>query len=229
VDVLALRIRTELRARRDPARAEGAAAYMKVADRGSLPHLGVRRPEVRAIARRVAREQPVDDDAMVVAVHELWDDAAYAEERYAAQDLLGLPWARGRLDLLELHEHMALTGAWWDHVDEVAHRVADLVASHPDEMRPVLLAWSTHPSPWLRRLAIIGQLGRRDRVDRALLAAVIEPNVADPEFFVRKAIGWALREVARHDPDWVRSFADSHPLSPLSRREALKHLSGDRV
>ena len=94
---------------------------------------------------------------------------------------------------------------------------------------PVLLAWSTDPSPWLRRLAIIGQLGRRDRVDRELLAAVIEPNVADPDFFVRKAIGWALREVARHDPDWVRAFVEAHELSPLSRREALKHLSGDGV
>jgi 3-methyladenine DNA glycosylase AlkD len=77
---------------------------------------------------------------------------------------------------------------------------------------------------WLRRLAILAQLGRRDHVDRELLAAVIEPNVADPEFFVRKAIGWALREVARHDPDWVRTFVETHPLSPLSRREALKHL-----
>jgi 3-methyladenine DNA glycosylase AlkD len=123
-----------------------------------------------------------------------------------------------------MHRQMALTGAWWDHVDEVAHRIADLVATHPAEMRPVLLAWSVDPSMWLRRLAILAQLGHRDRVDRELLTAVIEPNVGDPEFFVRKAIGWALREVARHDPGWVRAFVDSHPLSPLSRREAMKHL-----
>ena len=229
MDDLAHQIRTELRARRDPLRAEGSAAYMKVAERGSLPHLGLRRPDVRAIARRVAGQHPADDDTVIAAVRELWDGAEYAEERYAAQDLLALPWSRGRLDLLGLHEHMVLTGAWWDHVDEVAHRVADLVTTHPGEMRPVLLAWSTDPSPWLRRLAIIGQLGRRDRVDRELLAAVIEPNVADPDFFVRKAIGWALREVARHDPDWVRAFVEAHELSPLSRREALKHLSGDGV
>ena len=77
---------------------------------------------------------------------------------------------------------------------------------------------------WLRRLAILSQLGRRDRVDLALLADVIEPNTADPEFFIRKAIGWALREVARVDPAWVRTFVEEHELSPLSRREALKHL-----
>ena len=217
-------IRTELRAHADPVRAEGNAAYMKVAARGALPYLGVRRPDVRRIARMMAREHPIDDNAMVAAARELWDDAEYAEERYAAQDLLGLRWAHGRLDLLDLHRHMAFTGAWWDHVDEVAHRVADLVATHPDDMRPVLLEWSVDPSRWLRRLAILGQLGHRDRVDRDLLTAVIEPNVGDPEFFVRKAIGWALREVARHDPEWVRAFVETRPLSPLSRREALKHL-----
>jgi 3-methyladenine DNA glycosylase AlkD len=77
---------------------------------------------------------------------------------------------------------------------------------------------------WLRRLAILGQLRRRDAVDLQLLTDVIEPNLADPEFFVRKAIGWALRDVARHHPEWVRTFVATHDLSPLSRREALKHL-----
>ncbi len=224
MSALADRIRAGLRAGADPARAEGNAAYMKVESRGALPYLGVRRPEVRRISREAAREQPTDEDAMIATVRELWDHAEHAEERYAAQDLLGLPWAHGRMDLLDLHRHMALTGAWWDHVDEVVHRVADLVATHPEEMRPVLLAWSVDPSMWLRRLAILAQLGHRDQVDRELLTAVIEPNVEDPEFFVRKAIGWALREVARHHPDWVREFVDTHPLSPLSRREALKHL-----
>jgi 3-methyladenine DNA glycosylase AlkD len=222
--MLAERIRSDLRARRDPVRAEGNAAYMKVAARRALPYLGVRRPEVRRIARAAAAEQRLDDAAMLAAVRELWDGAEYAEDRYAAQDLLGLRWAHGRLDLLDLHREMAVGGAWWDHVDETAHRIADLVATHPDEMGSVLRAWSRDPSVWLRRLAIIGQLGRRDQVDRQLLRDVIEPNVEDQEFFVRKAIGWALRELARHDPDWVRGFVETHQLSPLSRREALKHL-----
>jgi 3-methyladenine DNA glycosylase AlkD len=223
VSDLADRIRAELRARRDPVRAEGNAAYMKVAERGAPPYLGVRRPDVRAVVRAAARDT-TDSDALVTAVRDLWESAAYAEERYAAQDLLGLPWARGRLDLLALHRQMALTGAWWDVVDEIAHRIGDLTIAHPDEMAPVLRAWSTDPSRWLRRLAILGQLRRRDAVDLDLLADVIEPNIADPEFFVRNAIGWALRDVARHHPGWVRAFVDTHDLSPLSRREALKHL-----
>lgn len=71
----------------------------------------------------------------------------------------------------------------------------------------------------------IVQFGLGDLVDLALLADVIAPpNRDDPEFFVRKAIGWALREVARWDPDWMRSYVAAHELSPLSRREALNHL-----
>jgi 3-methyladenine DNA glycosylase AlkD len=224
MSALADRIRGELRAIADPVRASGTTAYMRVVERGALPYLGVRRPEVRRIARAAALEHPAEADALAAMSRELWDGAEYAEDRYAAQDLLGLPWARGRLELLDLHRHMAVTGAWWDHVDEVAHRVADLLDTHPEEMGDVLRAWSLDEVMWLRRLAIIGQLGRRDRVDRQLLTDVIEPNVEDPEFFVRKAIGWALREVARHDPAWVQAFAGSHALSPLSRREALKHV-----
>ena len=218
------RIRRELRASGDPERAASAAAYLKVAENGGLPLLGVRRPEVRRITRAATTGDPATAEALTDVARGLWDTAEYREERYAAQDLLGLRWARGRLDLLDLHRHMAVTGAWWDHVDEVAHRIADLLDTHPDETAEVLRAWRSDDSMWLRRLAVIGQLGRRDRVDLELLADVIEPNLADPEFFVRKAIGWALREVARWNPDWVRSFADTHELSPLSRREALKHL-----
>jgi 3-methyladenine DNA glycosylase AlkD len=218
------RIRRELRAGGDPERAASTAAYLKVAENGGLPVLGIRRPEVRRITRAAARDHPATPEALAGLARRLWDTAELREERYAAQDLLGLRWAHGRLDLLDLHRHMAVTGAWWDHVDEVAHRIADLLDTHPDETAAVLRRWRSDKSMWLRRLAIIGQLGRRDRVDRQLLVDVIEPNLADPEFFVRKAIGWALREVARWDPDWVRAFADSHDLSPLSRREALKHL-----
>jgi len=217
-------VRADLRAAADPERAGAMAAYMKTAETGNLPFLGVRRPEVRRIVRAASRTHPDDAAGYTAAARELWDTATFREERYAAQDLLGLRWARGRLELLDLHRHMAVTGAWWDHVDEVAHRIGDLCMAHPAAMAPVLRTWSRDPSMWLRRLAILGQLRRRDQVDLALLADVIEANLDDQEFFVRKAIGWALRDVARHHPAWVRRFVETHPLSALSRREALKHL-----
>jgi 3-methyladenine DNA glycosylase AlkD len=227
MSALADRIRAELRTRADPARAEGNAAYMKVAERGALPYLGVRRPDVRAIVRAAARDT-TDSTALVSAVRDLWESAAYAEERYAAQDLLGLPWARGRLDLLDLHRQMALTGAWWDVVDEVAtHLVREVLEGAPDVEGLRLREWAVDEHLWLRRTAIIGQVGRKERLDQNLLTDAIEPNLADRDSFIRKAIGWALRDHARVAPDWVLAFVDGHAaeLSGLSRREATRHLT----
>lgn len=220
---LAARITASLGGLADPERAPAMAAYMKVAENGTLPFLGVRRPEVRRVARTLARGADADD--LLDTVNALWDGAEHREQRYAAQDLLGLRWARARLDLLDLHRHHIVTGAWWDHVDETAHRICELVDAHPETMRPVLVGWSLEEDRWLRRSAIIAQLGRRERTDLDLLSAVIEPNRDHPDFFVRKAIGWALREVGKRDPAWVLRYTGSHQLSPLSRREALKHLA----
>ena len=118
-----------------------------------------------------------------------------------------------------------MTGAWWDHVDEVSHRVGAVVRAHRDAMTPVIRAWARDPDLWLRRTAILCQLDAKADTDVELLTEVLEANGADGEFFVRKAIGWALRQYARTDPAWVVAYVDAHPgLSPLSRREALKHL-----
>ena len=218
---LAPAVRAALRAAADPALAPGMQAYM----RSAMPFLGVRVPEVRRLTRALAREHPPADlTELAATAGSLWREATHREERYAAQALTGLPMARGALELLPLYEEMVTTGAWWDHVDETAHRVAELLDGHPAELGPVLRDWARSPDRWLRRSAVIAQLGRRERTDLDLLAEVIEVNAADPEFFVRKAIGWALRDLARTDPDWVRRFLAGHELSPLSRREAAKHL-----
>lgn len=214
-------VRSTLRAAADPSLAPGQQAYMKSA----MPFLGVRVPEVRRSVRGVVRAHGEDRPAVLrAAVEELWEQATHREERYAALALLGLPPLRGDLSLVGLLEHLARTGAWWDLVDELAHRVADLHDAHPVPTAERARTWSRDESLWVRRLAILGQLGRRDRVDLHLLADVVEPNLADPEFFIRKAIGWALREVSSVDPDWVRSFVAAHQMSPLSRREALKRI-----
>ncbi len=215
-------VRQVLRENADPGLAPGQQAYMK----SSMPFLGVRVPEVRRLTKAAARaDPPADLEGLERAARELWDGATHREERYAATQLTGLRLATGRLELLGLYEHMAVSGAWWDHVDEVAHRIADLHDAHPKPTARAVRRWATSHDMWLRRLAILSQLGRRDRVDHSLLADVIEPNTDDPEFFIRKAIGWALRDVARVDPAWVRTFVEQHELSPLSRREALKHVT----
>jgi 3-methyladenine DNA glycosylase AlkD len=88
----------------------------------------------------------------------------------------------------------------------------------------VVRTWITDPDRWLRRTAVICQLQAAAATDTALLTEAIEANLDDPDFFLRKGIGWALRQYARTDPDWVRRLVAEHPgLSPLSRREALRH------
>lgn len=212
-------IRSALRDEADPELAPAQQAYMKSA----LPFLGVRVPRVRAVTRGLARE--VTEAAVLRGTAlVLWREAAFREERYAASALMALRPVRARLDMLDVHEEMIRTGAWWDHVDEVSHRLTETLDAHPAEMAPLLRAWSRDDDFWVRRASIISQLGRRDATDRELLTAVIEPNLADAEFFVRKAIGWALRELGKTDPAWVRAFVESHELSPLSRREAHKLL-----
>ncbi len=216
-------IRRRLRELAEPERAPQMQAYMK----STMPFLGVRVPLVRAAVRAAARENPPAGlDALVDDAATLWREASFREERYAATGLTGLPLARGRLELLPLYREMIVTGAWWDHVDEVSHRVGLVLAQHPEQVRPLLRAWASDDDLWLRRCAIISQLGRRDATDVALLEHAVEANLGDPAFFIRKAIGWALRDYARTDPDWVRGFVEERRtrLSPLSRREALKHL-----
>ncbi len=212
-------IRTALRAASDPALAPGQQAYMKSA----MPFLGVRVPEVRRIARTLAKAEK-DAAALRRASVELWDGASHREERYAAMALLALRPARAQPELIPLVEHMVRTGQWWDYTDELAHRLAELHDVGPDSTASLARRWSRDDDLWIRRIAILSQLGRGARVDPVLLADVITPNIGDSEFFIRKAIGWALREYARVDAEWVRAFADANTLSPLSRREALKHI-----
>lgn len=124
-------------------------------------------------------------------------------------------------------EEMIATGAWWDLVDAIATRpLGEILSRHPGAVRAELLAWSKGEDLWLRRAAILAQLHFREATDRGLLARLIEPSLGRREFFLAKAIGWALRHFARTDPAWVRDYVARHRsrLAPLSVREATKHL-----
>lgn len=216
-------IRLLLREAAEPARAPGMQAYMKSA----MPYLGVRVPTVRRLTRTAAAARPTQSvEQLGGTVRVLWDTANYREERYAASALCDTASARAvrNPSLIDLYRDLIVAGAWWDHVDELSRRVGELLVEWPVRIRPVVAGWIGADDRWLRRSAILCQLGARAHTDRALLADAITANIEDGDFFIRKAIGWALRDYARTDPDWVRAFVHSHPLSPLSRREATKHL-----
>ncbi len=130
-------------------------------------------------------------------------------------------------DLVPLYDHFVVTGAWWDHVDAVAIALlGPILRADRPTVEPVVRGWITDADLWRRRTSIIIQNGAKAATDDDLLADAIVGNLDDRDFFIRKAIGWALRERAKSDPDWVRAFVATHAdrLSPLSRREAMKHL-----
>ena len=199
-------------------------AYLKSA----MPCLGVYSAAMREVAREASAAYPLavrDDwrDTMLA----LWHEATYREERHLA---ITLARARQYRDfrtsaMLPTWEELIVDGAWWDLVDPIAtHLVGEVLLQETDVVAPVLRAWATDANMWKRRTSIIAQLLARERTDLELLWACIEPNREDREFFVRKAIGWALRELSKTDREAVLGYLDAHELSPLSRREALKWL-----
>lgn len=218
-------VRTALREAADPVRGAGARAYMK----SVMPCLGVRVPQVRRIAKAAAAQSPFASAGQLRAtVLELWRNASWREERYAAIDLTASRLVAGDMHMLPVYEEIIRSGAWWDFVDNVAPRLGSLLQRNRPEMSAIVLAWSTDADFWIRRAAILSQLKAKAGTDTVLLASVLETNLRDPEFFIRKAIGWALREYAKTAPDWVAAFVAAHgsTMSALSRREALRHLSG---
>jgi 3-methyladenine DNA glycosylase AlkD len=221
-------VRAALAGAGDPDRAAAQQAYMKSA----MPFHGVASPALKALLRPfLAAYAPSDRAGHEATVLALWDGATHREERYAALALARHRAARPWLDpdALDLHRHLVVTGAWWDLVDVVAsHLVGRVLATYREATTPVMAAWARDADPWVRRTAVLCQLGHRADTDVDLLHRVVEANAADTSFWLRKAIGWALREYARTDPEWVRAEVDrlGGRLSGLSRREALKHLGG---
>lgn len=198
--------------------------------KSALPFLGVSADDLRAACRSVFGRLELRDAAHWRAlVLGLWRAACYREERHAAIELTGLRAARPfqDLDTLPMYEELIVSGAWWDFVDVLAkHRLGPLLRRHPRELRAAMLAWSRDPDLWKRRSAILCQLDFKQQTDRELLYACIEPSLGSREFFLQKAIGWALRQLAWSDPDEVRRYvrAQARRLAALSRREALKNI-----
>lgn len=222
-------IRAGLASLADPERAASQQAYMKSA----MPFYGVGVPRVRQLTRRiVAASPPKDRQTWEGIIRDLWDNATRREERYAALAIMRYPPSRPWIspEALPLVRDLVTTGAWWDLVDETAHILEEILVADPDRTKVVIEQWSAAGDLWLRRVAILSQLQRGSETDTNLLERCITHNLLGSafgeEFFIRKAIGWALRQYAKVAPQWVQVFLERYrdTLSPLSRREAAKHL-----
>jgi 3-methyladenine DNA glycosylase AlkD len=187
-------------------------------------------PPLRRICREVFERHPLDDFASWRdTVLALWRAATHREHRYAAVELASTRryHALQTTRALPLYEEMIVSGAWWDCVDALAHRLGDILRREPARTKVRLRAWARSSHLWKRRAAILSQLGFKGETDLALLHACIAPSMASDEFFLRKAIGWALRDLAWSDPVAAVRYVKrwEHALSPLTRREALRNVA----
>lgn len=201
-------------------------AYMKSA----MPYMGVTSGDMRSVSKALFTELHFDSaEQWRNAVLAIWRGAQYREEYYAAIELAGMRYARPfqRIDALPMYREMIESGGWWDIIDAIApNRLWDILEVERDLMGKTMLLWAEDDNMWVRRSAILCQLHAKAKMDLDLLYACIEPSITSKEFFLRKAIGWVLRQYARTDPEEVRRYvaANEQRLSPLSKREAMKHL-----
>lgn len=207
---------------RDPTRAVPMAAYM----RDQFPFLGIPSPAQKALTRQVLAglSRPSEADLRAVALA-CWE-RPQREYQYFACGWLRRHARICGADFVTTARHLIVTKSWWDTVDTLAaHLVGPLVAQHP-QLVSTTDAWVLSDDRWLVRAAILHQLTCKEATDAKRLFRYCAAQAGHPDFFVRKAIGWALREYARTDPAAVRTFVATHHsrLAALSVREALKNL-----
>ncbi|MGX6607811.1 DNA alkylation repair protein [Micromonosporaceae bacterium Da 78-11] len=216
------RLDARFEAARDPVRATGMASYM----RDQFPYLGLLSPTLRALTRTVVAglPGPSADDLQRIALA-CWERPE-REYQYFACDYLRTHVAVPGPTFLPVARTLLTTKPWWDTIDPLATRfVGGLVRRHP-ALLTEMDAWAADDDMWLVRTALLHQLHYGAETDTARLFGYCSAQAGHRDFFVRKAIGWALRQYARTDADAVRRYltANRGRLSPLSVREAAKHL-----
>lgn len=216
-------IQRALRASADVQRVPAMQAYMKT----EQPFLGVQAPDRRRILRDAAAQHELATAKDYrEAVMALWT-GKHREEQYLAI-AVAERWKTHRTDnAWTLYERMLRSAENWDTVDPVAINLIGALVRRNRVWESRIAEWRTDDNMWVRRASVLAHLKHKEETNRALLAETVKMLAPEKEFFIRKAIGWALREYAKTDPDWVASLVESmgDALSGLSRREALKHLA----
>ncbi len=204
---------------RDPKRAESQSAYMK----GNFPFLGVTKPEQAKVSKEMFKS--LDGKNWETAIRQLWE-CKEREFHWTAIDLALFHQKKWNPDHLPLFEWMVRTNSWWDSVDDIAeHLLGQLLLRHPDLIQHAD-RWIDDDFMWIRRTALIFQMFWREKTDEVRLFRYCLKRAEEKEFFIRKAIGWALRQYGKTRPKAVFQFTQENKkiLSPLSFREATRLL-----
>jgi 3-methyladenine DNA glycosylase AlkD len=206
----------------DPTQAAPMRKYM----RDQFEYLGIKTPQSVALQKEFYAEHGLPETTDLDPIlRDLWA-LPQREFQYVAVGLLGRCNKQIPAKFIKTIEYLIVTKSWWDTVDSIA---GDTVGVHfkrfPEVREKYIAKWRASENFWLRRTTILFQLNYKQETDFDLLCEIIRENLGSKEFFINKAIGWALRQHARIDPKAVEKFVHAtRELNPLSRREAMKHL-----
>lgn len=204
-----------------PENVSAMEAYM----RNQFKFLGIKTPERTTILKQFIAGYGLPELTDLASVLLLLWSGVEREFQYVGCDLLDRFRKQLQPDILPTLEQLITTQSWWDTVDALAsHTVGDLYQTYPDEVSAYIQSWRHSDNIWLRRTTLLFQLSYKANTDDELLFAVVKENAESDQFFIQKAIGWALREYSKTAPTVVNQFIERHSLSALSRREALKWL-----
>jgi 3-methyladenine DNA glycosylase AlkD len=217
---------TLLSANADAEKAKAMSAYLK----NNFPFFGIKSPERVSLLKQFLNEnKPPQYSEVLEIVSELFNQPQ-RELHYCAIKILEKRKKEWRKQDIDFFEKMIVTSSWWDSVDTISSAlVGEYFIKYPEQIRPITEKWMASNNIWLQRVCLIFQLSYKNKTDFALLMEYTLQLKDSNEFFIQKAIGWALRQYAKFEPEKVKNFVENNALKPLSKREALKHISKDFV
>lgn len=199
--------------------AKPMAKYM----RNKFPFLGLKKPERAALSKEFLKAKRKDTEIDWDFIFKCYD-MPEREFQYLAIDYMDKVKKLFTPDDMKNIEKLLITKSWWDSVDAINKTVGYIAMKYPEVKEDVLLKWIESENIWLNRVSIIFQLKYKEKTDTEFLSKAILHNSQTEEFFINKAIGWALRQYSKTNREWVKNFIQQNPLQPLSVKEGSKYL-----
>ncbi|MCM3718220.1 DNA alkylation repair protein [Fictibacillus phosphorivorans] len=201
------------------------AIHMKKYMRDQFEFFGLRSPVLKEHLKVFLKEKGLPPPEELSSVLKEFWSRPEREMQYAGLSVVNKLKKHMKKSDIEWIEFIILHKSWWDTIDHIAKNIAGYYfKKFPEEIIPVTERWIASQNIWLMRSAILFQLGYKEETDKERLAHIIKETKYEQDFFIRKGIGWALREYAKVNPFWVWDFVHKEKLSPLSYKEAIKNI-----
>lgn len=214
-------VRETFRTHGNPEIAQGQMAYM----RNQFDFFGLKMPQWTALTKVIHRHHGIPEGEALNNLLRLCFADEHREMHYFGIETMEKALKKQPAGCIDFLEELILTRSWWDSVDWISKLVGNHFRRYPALIMPVTGRWMASGNFWLQRVCLIFQLTYKEKTDAALLFEYVRRLAGSKEFFLQKGAGWALRQYAKTDPDAVAAFVAQHQLAPLTRREALKHIS----